>query len=311
MRVLFFGTGEIAIPSFTWLAESPDHELVGLVTQPDTPSGRKLASRPPKIKTLAASFGDFPVFQPQRVRTQTSELRALSADAFVVMAYGQILPREILEIPKVACINLHASLLPKHRGASPIQAAILSGDQNSGITVMHMAESLDTGDIILAEAIQIHPDETGGSLHDRLAAIAPIALEKALTLLGAGSAFRSPQTESDATYAPKLDRLAGSINWSLPAESIARTVRAFDPWPGTFCRLPGGRALKFYPPVDTLPAGACPVPGTVLSAGTTGLCIATGDGIVRFHTVQVENRRRLPVAEFLNGNPLSAGDVLG
>src|SRR5436190_9097614 len=210
MRVLFIGTGEIGVPVLRWLLESEEHELIGIVTQPDKPVGRDQRIEAPPVKAALAGYG-VPVFQPKRIKSEEAlaEIRALAPDVIAVMAYGQILPRAILEIPRIACLNLHASLLPRHRGAAPIQAAIVMGDRETGISVMYMDEGLDTGDVMLEKRIEIAPDETGGTLHDRLAEIAPPALEEALGQLEQGTAPRLPQDSSAATYAPKLEREDG------------------------------------------------------------------------------------------------------
>jgi Methionyl-tRNA formyltransferase len=207
MRVLFIGTGEIGVPVLRWLMESEEHELAGVVTQPDKPVGRAQRIEAPPIKAAltrdkragVATEAD----QGRRCRRRDSRL---APDVIVVMAYGQILPRSVLEIPRIACLNLHASLLPRHRGAAPIQAAIVAGDRETGITVMYMDEGLDTGDLLLEKRLEIAPNETGGSLHNRLAEIAPAALQEALSQLKEGIAPRKPQDSSLATYAAKLER---------------------------------------------------------------------------------------------------------
>src|SRR3954468_13715645 len=238
MRVLFIGTGEIGVPVLRWLMESREHELVGVVTQPDKPVGREQRIEAPPIKAAVAG-SNLRVFQPKRIKAEEAiaEIRDLAPDVIVVIAYGQILPRAVLEIPRVACLNLHASLLPRHRGAAPIQAAIVAGDRETGISVMYMDEGLDTGDVLLQKRIEIAPNETGGSLHDRLGEIAPAALNDALTQLQSGSARRTPQDSSAATYAPKLEREHGRIDWSEPVALIERKIRAFDPWPGAFAMV--------------------------------------------------------------------------
>src|SRR5256714_6305443 len=236
MRVLFIGTGEIGVPVLRWLAESREHELVGIVTQPDKPVGREQRIEAPPIKTALAA-GRLQVLQPKRIKEPVEEIRALQPEVIVVMAYGQILPRAVLEIPTIACLNLHASLLPRHRGAAPVQAAIVAGDRETGISVMYMDEGLDTGDVLLQKRIELAPDETGGSLHDRLAEVALAALKEALSGLEDGSAPRTPQDSSTATYAAKLEREHGRIDWNEPAALIERKIRAFDPWPGAFAIL--------------------------------------------------------------------------
>jgi methionyl-tRNA formyltransferase len=296
MRVLFIGTGEIGLPVLRWLLESGEHELIGVVTQPDKPVGREQRIEAPPVK-VALADSQVPVFQPKRIKNDeaVAEIRALAPDVIVVMAYGQILPRSILEIPKIACLNLHASLLPKHRGAAPIQAAIIAGDRETGITVMYMDEGLDTGDALLEKRIEIAPGETGGSLHDRLAEIAPAALREALALLAAGTAPRLPQDSSAATYAPKLEREHGRIDWSEPAKLIERKIRAFDPWPGAFSVLrdDAGRERKLKVHRARV-VDSC-------SADPANLVIPVKDGAVRLEEVQLEGKRRMSAAEFLRG----------
>jgi methionyl-tRNA formyltransferase len=292
MRVLFIGTGEIGLPVLRWLIDSEEHHLVGVVTQPDKPVGREQRIEAPPVKAALPDRG-IPVLQPKRIKNSVEEIRALKPDVIVVMAYGQILPRTILEIPRVACLNLHASLLPRHRGAAPIQAAIVAGDRETGISVMYMDEGLDTGDVLLQKRLEIAADETGGSLHDRLAEIAPAALKEALTQLQSGSAARMPQDSSTATYAPKLEREHGRIDWSEPAALIERKIRAFNPWPGAFTILrdEAGRERKlkiFRGHVADLDSG------DPLLAGANDMRLA-------LHEVQLEGKRRMSADEFLRG----------
>jgi methionyl-tRNA formyltransferase len=252
------------------------------------------------------------VHQPRRIRTETGLVAGLQPDIAVVMAYGQILPRTVLEVPPLGCLNLHASLLPKHRGAAPIQAVILAGDAESGITVMYMDEGLDTGDILLTERLTLSPDETGGSLHDRLALLAPAALARALELVAAGKAPRTPQDASAMTHTGKLERAHGILTWEESAENLARRVHAFDPWPGTSTTMPDGSTVKIFPPVEALEtSGGCAPAGSVLSAGAEGVLVACGSGALRLHQLQAEGRKRLDAAAFLSGRPLAAGDRLG
>lgn len=297
MRVLFIGAGEIGVPVLRWLRESGKHELIGVVTQPDKPVGREQRIEPPAIKAALAK-DNVPVFQPKRIKNEeaVAEIRALAPDVIVVMAYGQILPRAVLEIPRIACLNLHASLLPRHRGAAPIQAAIVAGDRETGISVMYMDEGLDTGDVLLQERIMIAREETGGSLHDRLAEIAPTALEKALDLLRNGSAPRTPQDPGAATYAPKLEREHGRIDWSEPATLIERKIRAFDPWPGAFTVLrdEAGRERK----LKILRAHLI-----ATDAAAEAIAIPAKDGALALDDVQLEGKRRMSAADFRRGWP--------
>jgi methionyl-tRNA formyltransferase len=296
MRVLFIGTGEIGVPVLRSLLKSEEHELVGVVTQPNKPVGRAQRIEAPPVK-VALGDSKLPILQPARIKKEeaVAEIRALAPDVIVVMAYGQILPRSVLEIPRIACLNLHASLLPRHRGAAPIQAAIVAGDRESGISVMYMNEGLDTGDVLLQKRLALAPDETGQSLHDRLAQIAPEALHEALAQLEAGTAARIQQDSSIATYAPKLEREHGRIDWTEPAALIERKIRAFNPWPGAFALLRDDsgreRQLKVFRASLT---DSC-------SADPANLVIPTKEGAVRLEEVQLEGKRRMKGPEFLRG----------
>jgi len=315
------GAGEIGCPSLKWLVDQSGHDVVGVFTQPDRPVGRKQALTPTAIKTLALGRG-IPVFQPERWKREPDALgilRALKPDLIVVMAYGCLLPKAVADAASIACINLHASLLPRHRGASPIQAAILAGDGESGVTVMHIAPKLDAGDMIWKERLAIEPSETGGSLHDKLAELGPTALAAVIPRLLDGSAARDQQDDSQATHSGKLSRDDGWIDWSRPATEIERQVRAYDPWPGTGTALvlAGGKAcrLKVFPPLEVEPSGGGDfVPGIVLGAGSPGepgLRVATGDGVLRLLQLQLEGRSRMDAAGLLRGHPIPPGTRLG
>ncbi|PYJ70379.1 MAG: methionyl-tRNA formyltransferase [Verrucomicrobia bacterium] len=288
MRIVFIGAGEIGVPTLQALLNS-DHQVVGVVTQPDKPVGREQQIEPPPIKKAIAGIA-VPILQPARVKDAEAieEIRSLKPDVIVVMAYGQILPRDVLEIPKVAC--------SRWRGAAPIQAAIAAGDRETGITVMYMDEGLDTGDILLQRKIEILPADTGGLLHERLAQIAPEALFQSLHLLAAGNATRLPQDGARATYAPRLKREHGRIDWSQPAEVIERKIRAFDPWPGAFMKL-DGRNLKIFSASVIDLAGK---PGEILRSDNK-LVIAAGKRALSLGEVQLEGKRRMSAAEFLRG----------
>jgi methionyl-tRNA formyltransferase len=301
MRIVFIGAGEIGVPTLQALLRSNEHQLTGVVTQPDKPVGRTQCIEPTPIKRALAG-SKVPILQPARVKDRQAieEIRALQPDAIVVVAYGQILPREVLEIPRIACLNLHASLLPRWRGAAPIQAAIAAGDPQTGITVMYMAEGLDTGDILLRREIDILPTDTGGSLHDRLAQIAPEALLEALQMLANGNAPRIPQDNALATYAPKLTRDDGKIDWSEPAEIIERKIRAFNPWPGAFTEIAslGTRKLKVFSAAIVDLSGK---PGEFLRSDKE-LVIAAGKNALSLGEVQPEGKRRMSAGEFLRGH---------
>ncbi|MGE9267111.1 MAG: methionyl-tRNA formyltransferase [Verrucomicrobiales bacterium] len=304
MRVLMMATGEIAEPAFAALLAS-GYEVLGLVTQPDRPFGRKQELRAPGVKCQALAAG-VPVWQPEAVKEKgfLEEIRDLAPEVIVVMAYGQLLPQALIDIPSRAIINLHASLLPKYRGASCIQSALLAGDDETGWTVMHVVQKLDAGDMILQHPLKIAAGETGGSLHDRLASAAPSALLEGLDLLASGRAQRVPQDENLTSYAPKLGRDDGVIDWSRPAAEIARLIQAYDPWPGTATQLEEGgksRRLKVFAPV-TVRAGAGEA-GEVLRADEEGLEVACGEGSVLLREVQVEGKRRMSAHELTRGRP--------
>jgi methionyl-tRNA formyltransferase len=296
MRIVFIGTGEIGVPTLRALQQS-GHELVGIVTQTDKPVGRTQKITAPPIKA-ALPGTKMSILQPAKIKDSRAieEIRALAPDAIVVMAYGQILPRAVLEIPGIACLNLHASLLPRWRGAAPIQAAIAAGDRESGITVMYMDEGLDTGDILLQRKIDISPSDTGGSLHDRLAEVAPEALLESLSLLAAGNAPRIPQDKSLATYAPKLNREDGRLNWNETAEAIERKIRAYDPWPGAFTEF-NNRKLKIFAGSIVDLRGKS---GTILRKDDE-IIIATADRALSLTEIQLEGKKRMSAAEFLRG----------
>jgi methionyl-tRNA formyltransferase len=319
MRVIFIGTGEIGVPTLRALLNS-EHKLVGVVTQPDKPVGREQKIEPPPIKralggnggleTAAGSsaVGKLPfleILQPARIKDRQAieAIAALQPDAIIVMAYGQILPRPILEIPRITCLNLHASLLPRWRGAAPIQAAIAAGDRETGITVMYMDEGLDTGDILLQRKIDIAPDDTGGTLHDRLAQIAPSALLESLALLASANAPRVSQDKSLATYAPKLKRENGKIDWTEPAEVIERKIRAYNPWPGAFGMLTdkSGRQIKLKIIRAEL-VEARGKSGAILWADNRGLAIAAGENALSLHKVQLEGKWQMSANDFVRGH---------
>lgn len=307
MRLVFIATGEIALPAFRHLLEHGPLPLA-LVTQPDKPTGRHQTLTPPAIKVEALAAG-IPVFQPEKIGDIAPELAAMQPDILVVMAYGQILRDDILNLPGKAIINLHASLLPKYRGAACIQAAIDAGDAETGITVMHVVRKLDAGDVILFKAIPIAPDETGGSLHDRLAELAPVALAESLAELEDGTAERLPQDHAASSYVSKLDRDDGRLDWSQDAAALERRIRAYDPWPGTFTiSTEDGRPkrLKIYPPVTVLEQTLTPCE---ISTADGRFVIGCGTGALLLETVQPEGGRRMSAADYLRGRMPAAFEM--
>ncbi len=307
-RVVFFGTPEFAVPALRALLDSSD-TVVGVVCQPDRPAGRGQRLHPPPVKVLAQSRG-VPVLQPETLRDEGARqaIRGWHSDLIVVAAYGRILPRAVLDAPRLGCINVHASLLPKYRGAAPIQWAILRGETVTGVTIMRMNERMDEGDILLARQTAILPDETYGELEERLARIGAEALMDALARLHAGTLQGRAQDHSAATLAPVIKKEDGCIDWSRSAEEIARQVRAFNPWPSAFTWL-GDRLLKIHR-AHALPAAAAAAAGTVVGIGDP-ICIAAGAGVLAADELQLEGRKRLRAAEFARGGLLSTGVQLG
>lgn len=299
MRLIFIATGEIALPAFRQLLASGPRPLA-LVTQPDKPTGRHQTLTPPAIKVEALA-AEIPVFQPEKIGDITAELAALKPEVLIVMAYGQILRKDILSLASLAIINLHASLLPKYRGAACIQAAIDAGDAETGITVMHVVAKLDAGDMILSKAIPIRADETGGGLHDRLADLAPVVLAEALTRLADGTAVRVTQDEETSSYVSKLERDDGRLDWSEDATDLERRIRAYDPWPGTFTlAMEGGLAkrLKIFPPTRVMDLSI--PPGEVLLVDGQ-LVVGCGKAALRLDVVQPEGGRKMAATEYLRG----------
>lgn len=301
MRILFVATGDIALPSFRRLlleGKAP----VAVITQPDKPVGRHQILTPPAIRTAAVTAG-ITVHQPARIGDMIDDIRALRPDVIVVMAYGQILREPLLSLPGTHLINLHASLLPRHRGAACIQSAIDAGDSHSGITAMHIVKALDAGDMIHKREIPIAPDETGGSLHDKLADLAADVLVETLSMLDNGTAPRIPQNEADATYISKLSREDGKIDWTMPAELIERRIRAYHPWPGTYAFAENegqSSRIKIFPPTQAVPSVL--QPGEI-SAGEDTLVVGCGNRTaLRLHALQPEGGKRMSVHEYLRGH---------
>jgi methionyl-tRNA formyltransferase len=304
IRTVFMGTPEFALATFQGLSDF-GLNVVAAYTQPDRPSGRGKKLTPPPVKTLAESNG-IPVYQPIKLRAPevVEELRALAPDLIVVVAYGQILPKSVLEIPRHGCINVHASLLPRYRGAAPINKAIIDGETETGITTMNMDVGLDTGDMLVKMTTQIGPFETAGELHDRLALLGRAAIEETLRRLCDGSLTPQPQDDSLSCYAPMLKKEDGRIDWSRSAQEIHNQVRGLDPWPGAYTTLTG-EVLKI---AATVPEdGGDGLPGTVLAAGADGVRVACGSGVLRIGELQLPGKKRLVAADFLRGRPLPAG----
>jgi len=309
MRIIFMGSADLSCPSLETLMAGDD-EVVSVVTQPDRPKGRNLKLSPSPVKVLAESRG-IAVLTPEKINTPevVDVLKELKPDLVVVVAYGQILKREILELPARGCLNIHTSLLPKYRGAAPIQRAIACGEKITGVTAMFMNEKMDAGDIILQAEVKILDDETGGMLHDRLALEAAALLGRTVGNLKSGNVPRQAQVESAVTFAPKLTKKDGRIDWTMRADQIYNRIRAFNPWPCCYCEAGQGagmlRILKSRIEDD---GGA---PGKILDVSGDGPLVAAGRGSVRLVEVQPEGRKVMTGADYLRGHALKAGDMVG
>jgi methionyl-tRNA formyltransferase len=309
LRVVFFGTPEFAVPSLGALLDGPDR-VVAVVCQPDRPAGRGQRLHAPPVKVLAESRG-VPVEQPLKIRTAEflSFLAAAAPDLGVVAAYGRILSQALLDVPRLGFINVHASLLPRYRGAAPIQWAIVRGERLTGVTIMQMNERMDEGDVLLQRETPIGPEETYGELERRLALLGAEALSAALDGLSSGSLAPRPQDHAAATLAPIIRKEDGEIDWTRPAEEIARRVRGFNPWPSAFTHVPDGKVLKIHR-ARAAGSGRAGVPGTVVAVGDE-VAVATGQGLLLVEELQLEGRRRLGAAEFARGGALGVGMRFG
>ncbi len=312
LRLVFMGTAELAVASLRALADDPSIDLAAVVTQPDRPKDRDLKLQPSPVKVEAARHG-WPLLQPERARNPEfiQQLAVLRTDLIVVAAYGQILPPAILDLPKFGCLNVHTSLLPKHRGAAPIQWAILKDDVETGVTIMKMDAGLDTGEILTQQVTPVLPEDNAQTLHDRLAEIGAALLRKTIPEYAAGLVRPRPQPEEGASYARKIRKEDGRLDWTQPARTLWNRIRAFTPWPGAFTFLPGVTRLPLVKVwqaeiVDSLSKS----PGAILSADRSGIVVACGDQALRILLLQREGGRRLKPHEFLAGHPLNVGEIL-
>lgn len=303
------GTSPFACSTLTALLESAAR-VVGVFTQPDKPQGRGLKVRISAVKALAET-SNLPVYQPGKINQEEPFecVKALSPDVIVVVAFGQILPKRILEYPRWGCINVHASILPKYRGSAPINWAITKGERITGVTTILMDEGLDTGDILMQRAIEILPEETAGELHDRLAHVGAETLIATLERWTRGEIEPHKQKDSEATLAPLLRKEDGLIDWGLPAEKIFNQIRGMDPWPGAYTYLAGKRLKVFRGYI--IEKRSRKKPGTILDTSDEGISVSTGEGCLLITEVQLESRKRVVSHTFLRGSPIPAGTQLG
>ncbi len=312
MRIVFMGTAELACESLQALVREPDFSVAAVVTQPDRPKGRDLKLHPSPVKA-AALQQNLPVLQPERARNPDfiNQLRQLQPDLIVVVAYGQILPREILDLPRFGCLNVHTSLLPKYRGAAPIQWAILDDEPETGVTIMKMDAGLDTGDILTQRTTPIRSEDDSRTLHDRLASLGAEVLVPTIRDHTAGRITPRPQPAEGASYARKITREDGLLDWSQTARVLWNRVRALTPWPGVFTHFSAGpkpQLLKVWQVQITEPTGS---PGEILHADKSGIVVACGRGSLRILELQLESGRRLTAQQFLAGHPMKPGQRIG
>lgn len=305
MRVIFMGTPDFAVGTLEEIIKA-GHEVVLVVSQPDKAVGRSKALKYTPVKACALAHG-IEVYQPERVREEAcvEYLRGYEPDIIIVEAFGQIIPKAILDMPRFGCVNVHASLLPKYRGAAPIQWAIINGDTVTGVTTQRMAEGIDTGDMIMKQEVIIREDETGGSLFDRLSETGAKLCVKTMEAIEAGTAVYTPQDESMATHTKKIYKELGSIDWSKDAKSIECLIRGLDPWPSAYTRL-DDRTLKIWK-AQVIPANFGDAPGCIVKVEKNRILVQTGEGTLSLLEVQLEGKKRMPVEAFLNGYEVKEG----
>ena len=305
LRIIFMGTPQFACPTLQMLIDRGEN-IVAAVTQPDRPKGRGQLMQPPPVKALAEQHG-IPVLQPLKVRAAEAieEIRACSPDLIVVIAFGQILPKALLDIPRYGCINVHASLLPRYRGAAPINWCIINGETETGITTMMMDVGLDTGDMLLKKRIPIFPEDTASTLHDRLSVLGAETMSATLDLLKEGKLTPEKQDDSLSCYAPMLKKELGEIRWDSSSSTIINLVRGVTPWPGAYTKI-DNKVLKIHAARAGSATGA---PGLILAAGRDGIEVACADGSIIIEEMQLEGKKRLKAAEFLAGCRIEPGSV--
>lgn len=321
MRIVYMGTPDFAVGALKALIEA-GHEIVLVVTQPDRPKGRKMELSVSPVKACAEAYG-LPVFQPEKIKKPEAVefLKTVDADIYVVAAFGQILSREILDIPMYGCINIHASLLPKYRGASPIQSAILNGDKVTGVTIQQMDAGCDTGNILMQRTVPIDDDDTAGTMFDKLSMLGASMITAMVELIEKGQVRPVQQDNDKSTNTVKMNKEMGRIKWSRPAQEIERTIRAMNPWPSAYTTI-NGKNLKIWkaavignkPELLMKQENAVNMqkaePATICAADNEGILIKTGDGILALLEIQLEGKKRMPVKEFLMGNHIDIGTVL-
>lgn len=314
MRIVFMGTPDFAVPCLRNLVKA-GHDIVHVITQPDRPKGRGHKMAAPPVKEAAIELG-LPVCQPEKVKTfeVVNLLKELNPELVVVVAFGQILSKEILEIPRYGCLNVHASILPKYRGAAPIHWAIINGEKESGVSIMYMDEGLDTGDVLLVKKVSIEHQDTTGILHDKLAALGAEAIVEAIEKILAGQAERTPQEHEKSNYARLLDKKVELIDWRKSSKDVRNLIRGLNPWPGAFTYI-GSKVLKIWEAAETDFESDAILnkvnPGEIIGLSSKGITVATGDGALMITELQLQGSKRMKAADFARGRNIEPGQVLG
>ena len=310
MRIVFMGTPDFSVPALKALVEA-GHEVAAVVTQPDRPRGRGKDLQMTPVKVQALAYG-IPVYQTEKVKDPAfvEILRNLQPEVIVVIAFGQILSRDILDLPPYGCINIHASLLPKYRGAAPIQWAVIDGEKETGVTTMMMDVGLDTGDMLEKTVIPLDPKETGGSLFDKLSQAGGPLILSTLEKLKAGTAVRTPQTDEDSTYAKMLTKSLGQIDWSMEAAAIERLIRGLNPWPSAYTFV-HGKTLKIWDADVLKESSDGAAPGQIIRTDPHSLIVAAGEALLSIRELQLEGKKRMDVETFLRGYTIEKGEILG
>ena len=310
MKILFMGTPDFALFSLRALVDAGEN-VAAVVTQTDKPKGRGMTLTPPPVKVYATGHG-IPVFQPKTLKDGAfeAELREIDPDIIIVVAYGKILPKYILDYPKFGCINIHGSLLPKYRGAAPMQRAVMAGETVTGVTSMYMAEGMDTGDMLLTETVAIAPDDNFEDVHDKLGEAGARVLLRTLDAAKRGELHPIPQNDADATYAAKIEKAECLVDWTWDAARLHDKIRGLSPFPLAYTTLPGGKLLKIVRAHPEEADASAPA-GTVIAADKSGLRVACGRGVLVIETATPEGKKAQSAADLVNGRQIAAGDKLG
>lgn len=309
MKIVFMGTPEFAVPCLQKIIDE-GHEVLAVVTQPDKPKGRGKKLAMPPVKELALKY-DIDVYQPVKAREESfvEKLKEINPELIVVVAFGQILPKSILDIPKFGCVNVHASLLPKYRGAAPLNWVIINGEEKTGVTTMYMDVGLDTGDMILKSEIPLDDEITAGELHDKMMVQGAEVLKDTINLISKGEAPREKQNDEETCYSPIMDKSLGNIDWSKSATDIHNLIRGVNPWPSAYTTY-DKQTMKIWK-TKVLDKSSEKTPGTIINVDKNGIEVSTGDKVLQISEIQMSGKKRMIVSEYIKGNDISTGIVLG